>query len=171
MPLNVLFFSVAKTQVTIVTSLSEEYCCCYKLYQIIHTTHSFFQLCTCSGTCLLYSLLCHVIQFFLYFTLTKDSVNVTVYMTCLYLLLFKKKKNDPYASMGKKTKIMPHLPCYLSFLPSCMLPSIVHAPPSFSFIPLSVVLSHYVPYPVSPVFLTAYELLQDKKLHCPWKGC
>ena len=118
MPLNVLFFSVAKMQVTVVTSLSEEYSCCYKLYQIIHTTHSFFQLCTCSRMCLLYSLLCHVIQFFLYFTLTKDGVNVIVYMTCLYLLLFlkKKKKNDPYASMGKKVKIMPQLPNYLSFL-------------------------------------------------------
>ena len=87
-----LFFSVAKMQVTIVTSLSEEYRHCYKLYQIIHTIHSFFQLCACSGMCLLYSLLCHIIQFFLYFTLTKDGVNVIVYMTCLYLLLFKKKK-------------------------------------------------------------------------------
>ena len=97
------FFSVAKTQVTIVTSLSEKYRHCYNLYQIIQTTHSFFQLCTCSGMCLLYSLLCHVIQFFLYFTLTKDGVNVIVYMTCLYLLLFlKKKKKDPYASKGKK---------------------------------------------------------------------
>ena len=28
----------------------------------------------------------------------------------------KKKKKDPYASMGKKSKIMPQLPCYLSFL-------------------------------------------------------
>ena len=99
------FFSVAKMQVTVVTSLSEKYHCCYKLYQIIQTTHSFFQLCTYSGMCLLYSLLCHVIQFFLYFTLTKDGVNVIVYMTCLYLLLLKKKK-----------KIMPQLPCYLSFL-------------------------------------------------------
>ena len=51
-----------------------------------------------------------------------------------------------------------------------MFTSIVHAPPSYSFIPLSGILSHYVPYPVSPVFLTACELLQDKKLHCPWKG-
>ena len=87
-----LFFSVVKTQVTIVTSLSEKYCHCYKLYQIIQTTDSFFQLCTCSGMCLLYSLLCHIIQFFLYFMLTKDSVNVIVYMACLYLLLLKKKK-------------------------------------------------------------------------------
>ena len=112
------FFSVAKTQVTVVTSLSEKYCHCYKLYQIIQTTHSFFQLCTCSGMCLLYSLLCHEIQFFLYFTLTKNGVNVIVYMTCSYLLLFKKKKKkkDPYASMGKKSKIMPQLPRYLSFL-------------------------------------------------------
>ena len=84
------FFSVAKTQVTIVTSLSEKYRCC--LYQIIQTTHSFFQLCTCSGMCLLYSLLCHVIQFFLYFMLTKNGVNVIVFMTCLYLLMFKKKR-------------------------------------------------------------------------------
>ena len=112
-----LFFSVAKMQVTIVTSLSEKYHCCYKLYQIIQTTHSFFWLCTHSGMCLLYSLLCHVIQFFLYFTLTKDGVNVIVYMTCLYLLLFiKKYKKDPYTSMGKKSKIMPQLPHYLSFL-------------------------------------------------------
>ena len=85
-------FQLPKAQVTIVTSLSEKYHHCYKLYQIIQTTHSFFQLCTCSGMCLLYSLLCHVIQFFLYFMLTKDSVNVIVYMTCLYLLLFYKKK-------------------------------------------------------------------------------
>ena len=101
-----LFFSVAKMQITVVTSLSEKYHH-YKLYQIIQTTHSSFQLCTCSGMCLLYSFLCHVIQFYLYFMLTKDGVNVIVYMTCLYLL---KKKNDLYASMGKKSKIMPQLP-------------------------------------------------------------
>ena len=88
-------------QVTIVTFLSEKYRHCYKLHQIIQTTHSFFQLCTYSGMCLLYSPLCHIIQFVLYFTLTKDSVNVIIYMMCLYLLLFK-KKDDPYASMGKK---------------------------------------------------------------------
>ena len=111
------FFSVAKTQVTIVTSLSEKYRCCNKLYQIIQTTHSFFQLCTCSRMCLLYPLLCHIIQFFLYFMLTTDGVNVIVYMTCLYLLLLKKKKKKYlYASMGKKSKIMPQLPHYLSFL-------------------------------------------------------
>ena len=108
-----LFFSVAKMQVTVVTSLSEEYRHCYKLYQIIHTTHSFFQLCTCSRMCLLYSLLCHVIQFFLYFTLTKDGVNVIVYMTCLYLLLFK--KNDLYVSMGKKSKLCHNCPAIYLF--------------------------------------------------------
>ena len=112
------FFSVAKMQITVVTSLSEKYHHCFKLYQIIQTTHSFFQLCTFSRMCLLYSLLCHIIQFFLYFTLTKDAVNVIVYMTCLYLLLFLKKENKMTHMQVwvKCQKIMPQLPRYLSFL-------------------------------------------------------
>ena len=37
-------------------------------------------------------------------------------MTCLYLLLFKKKKKDLYASMGKKSKLCHNCPAiYLFF--------------------------------------------------------
>ena len=110
-----LFFLVAKMQVTVVTSLSEEYCHCYKLYQIIHTTHSFFQLCTCSGMCLLYFHLCHVIQFCLYFMLTKDDVNIIVYMTCLYLLLLKKKKKTHMQVWVKSQKLCHNCPAIYLF--------------------------------------------------------
>ena len=35
----------------------------------------------------------------------------------LYIYSKKKtKKNDPYFGMGKNTKVMPQMPCYLSFL-------------------------------------------------------
>ena len=41
---------------------------------------------------------------FLYFMLTKDSVNVIAYMTCLYLLLFKKKKKKKKTRMQIRVK-------------------------------------------------------------------
>ena len=86
-----LFFLVAKMQVTVVTSLSEEYRHCYKLYQIIHTTHSFLSALYMLQNVLIVLPFMSCNSIFSLFTLNKDGVNIIVYMTCLYLLLKKKK--------------------------------------------------------------------------------
>ena len=111
------FFSVAKNASHHCYFSFRKVSSCYKLYQIIQTSHNFFQLCTCSGMCLLYSLLCHVIQLFPYFTLTKDGVNIIVYMTCLYLLLFcfKNKKMTRTQVWVKSQKLCQNCPAIYLF--------------------------------------------------------
>ena len=98
--------------------------------------HIFFQLCTCSRMCSLYTFffsfvharecayctpifyICHVIQFSFYFMLAKDGVK----HKCIYVYIFvpvivlNTKKNDPSLGLGKNSKVMPQLSCYLSFL-------------------------------------------------------
>ena len=98
--------------------------------------HIFFQLCTCSRMCSLYTFffsfvhalecayctpilyICHVIQFCLYFTLAKDGVKhncIYVYMF-VPVIVFLTKKNDLSFGFAKNSKVMPQLSCYLSFL-------------------------------------------------------
>ena len=108
-------------QNVIVTSLSEEYHHRYKLYQdYLHDSNIFsFQLCTCSGMCILYSFLCQVIQFCPYFTLAKDGLKCNcIYDMFVPVIIFRKKnkkKNDPYASMGKNQKLCHNFPTIYLF--------------------------------------------------------
>ena len=80
---------------------------------------SVFQLCTCSGMCLLLN------------WQKLYTVNLYVFLSALYMLQYvpiviilvilfyskkkKKKKNDPYSGMGKNTKVMPQYPAIYLF--------------------------------------------------------
>ena len=106
-------------QVTIVTSLSEEYHHCYKLYQDYRTTHIFFPALYMLWNVLIVLLLCHVIQFCLYFTLAKHGVKCNcIYDMFVPVIVFqnkKKKKKNLYVSMGKNQKLCHNCPTIYLF--------------------------------------------------------
>ena len=92
-------------QVTIVTSLSEEYCHCYKLYQDYCTTDIFFPALYMLQNVLIVLLLCHVIQFCLYFTLAKDGVKCNcIYDMFVPVIVLQKKKKKNHKQVWVKIK-------------------------------------------------------------------
>ena len=54
-------------------------------------------------------------SFFSALYMLRNVLIVLLHVTCIFIQK-KKKKNDPYFGMGKNTKVMPQMPCYLSFL-------------------------------------------------------
>ena len=95
-----MYFSFQKMQVTIVTFFSDQYCRCYKLYQIIQTTHSFLfsALYMFQKVLLVLSFMPHNSILFS-FMLTKDGVNIydmyDIVYTCVWVKSQKLCHNCP----------------------------------------------------------------------------
>ena len=84
--------------------------------------HLIFQLCTCSGMCLLLNWKNCTLNLYVFLSAlyTLQYVPIVIIFVIIYLFKKKKKKkkekkNDPYFGMGKNTKVMPQYPTIYLF--------------------------------------------------------